>query len=468
MEFLKVEVKNITFNLANPEEIKKKSVVCVKTADLHEKNIKPKPFGLFDPRMGPFDKHSLCKTCSNDQETCPGHFGHIELNTPVFFHHYMITVKKILGCICLHCSELLFDKKNTSLIQTILSKKKQGRLNFLYTYLTTSGKFNKCLYCKEKQYKVFKEKNLFVVKSDTGKESMNAEKVYNILKRIKDCDVEYLGLLETIRPEWLITTVIIVPPPCTHPSVKFASNQRSENDLTLKLVDVIKANNKLGIEKQKFIEGKIDEKTLNEYVECLQFHCFTYIDNNMSGIPSSIHKSGRAFKTIKEILVGKEGLIRQNIIGKRINHSARSVVSPEPMIDIDQLGVPLKICKKLSFPETVNRYNIEKLQKLVESGPEHYPGANTVIKTDGRIFNLMYAKGIKLQLGDTVERHLLTDDIVLFNRQPTLHKSSMMAHFVKPTEANSFRLNPSVCAPYNADFDGDEININSLKQIAAY
>ena len=161
---------------------------------------------------------------------------------------------------------------------------------------------------------------------------------------------------------------------------------------------------------------------------------------------------------------GKEGRIRQNLMGKRVDYSARTVITSDPYIDIDQLGVPLRIAMELTVPEEVTPYNIKYLQALVRNGRDTYPGANFIKRTilvDGKKveqrIDLKYRKkDIKLQYGYIVERHMMNDDYVLFNRQPTLHRPSMMGHRVhilNIDNCNTFRMNVSVTKPYNADFD---------------
>ena len=155
-------------------------------------------------------------------------------------------------------------------------------------------------------------------------------------------------------------------------------------------------------------------------------------------------------------------------MGKRVDFSARTVITPDPNIKIDQLGVPYKIAMNLTFPDIVNKYNIHKLTECVRNGPNKYPGAKSIkLKSNGNTISLQYVdrNSIQLEYGDIVHRHLKDDDTVLFNRQPSLHKMSMMAHRVKVMKYNTFRLNVSVTKPYNADFDGDEMNMHVPQSI---
>jgi DNA-directed RNA polymerase II subunit RPB1 len=267
------------------------------------------------------------------------------------------------------------------------------------------------------------------------------------------------------RPDWLICTVLPVCPPAVRPSVRQHTGQRSEDDITHKLIDILKTNQQL---KKKLENKSTPPETIEGFWDLLQYHVATYIDNDIPNVNESRHRSGRALKVIVQRLKGKEGRIRGNLMGKRVDYSARTVITPDPNIKIDQLGVPMKIATNLTFPEIVNKYNIVKLTKMVRNGPDKYPGAKSIKKAnDGSSKSLLYIDrdNIELEMGDIVHRHLLDDDNVLFNRQPSLHKMSMMAHRVKVMKYNTFRLNVSVTKPYNADFDGDEMNMHVPQSI---
>lgn len=417
MNFSK-RVKSIDFALLNPDELRSYSVVEVTSSDLYNNN-EPRFGGLFDLRMGPCEKNYLCKTCHKDSKECVGHFGHIELAKPVYYIHFLNNVRKVLNCVCNVCSSLLIDTRDESLNKLISRKKKSNRLKFISKKLSTI-KFKTCINCCREQPKYTKENMyIYVTYPNEKKEVLPAEQALNIFTKILPEQIELMGLSnEFSRPEWMICTALPVIPPCIRPSVKHSTNLRSEDDLTYKLLDIIKSNNNILV--------KIKNNQLNkmeEYVEYLQYNVTTLIDNEIKGIPSSRQRSGRLLKSLKHRIKGKEGRFRSNLTGKRVDYSARSVVSPDPNLDIDQLGVPYDICKKLTFPEIVNDYNYDKLAKLVANGSNVYPGANFVFKTkDGKKqrFDLRFVKNIKLENGDKVERHLLEDDVTLFNRQPSL------------------------------------------------
>ncbi|NBO09392.1 MAG: hypothetical protein EBV30_08625, partial [Actinobacteria bacterium] len=298
------------------------------------------------------------------------------------------------------------------------------------------------------------------------KQSLEVEYVLRLFRRITDEDVDFLGLNRFwCRPDWMICTVLPIPPPQVRPSVIQDNNQRSEDDLTHKLAEIIKTNNTY---LQPRIEAGAAKSVIDEWTNVLQYHVATLVDNQIPGVAPSAQRNGRPLKSIQQRLGSKEGRIRYNIQGKRVEFSARSVITPDPNISIAELGVPEKIAMNLTFPERVTKFtnehrgNLDKLYKLIRNGPNKYPGAKTIRHADGRITSLRHVntKELVLREGDIVNRHLIDGDVVLFNRQPTLHRMSMMGHKVKVLKGKTFRLNVSVTAPYNADFDGDEMNMH--------
>jgi DNA-directed RNA polymerase II subunit RPB1 len=293
------------------------------------------------------------------------------------------------------------------------------------------------------------------------KREITAEEALNVFRNISTEDIYTLGLnSDYARPEWMIITVLPVPPPPVRPSISMdgtGQGMRGEDDLTYKLAEIIRAN---GNVKQALSEGS-PKHVAEEFQQLLQYHVATYMDNDIAGQPQSLQKSGRPVKSIRARLKGKEGRLRSNLMGKRVDFSARTVITGDPNLALDQVGVPISIARVLTYPETVTRYNITRLHKLVMNGPNNHPGARYVVRNDGSRIDLRHiSRGVTLEYGNKVERHLQDDDYIIFNRQPSLHKESMMGHRVKVMPYSTFRLNLSVTSPYNADFDGDEMNLH--------
>lgn len=295
------------------------------------------------------------------------------------------------------------------------------------------------------------------------KEVITPQNALNIFKLLSDNTLQLLGLnADYARPEWMILTVLPVPPPPVRPSISVdgtGQGMRGEDDLTYKLGDIIRANGRV----QECIQDGSPQHVLNEFEALVQYHVATYMDNDANGVPQAMQKSGRPLKTIRGRLKGKEGRLRGNLMGKRVDFSARTVITGDPNLSLDQVGVPRSIARTLTYPEVVTKFNISKLTSLVRNGPNQHPGANYVIKSDGVRLDLRHNKNLddlRLQYGWKVERHIDDDDVIIFNRQPSLHKESMMGHRVKVMPYSTFRLNLSVTSPYNADFDGDEMNLH--------
>ncbi|MDO5859756.1 DNA-directed RNA polymerase subunit A', partial [Methanobrevibacter sp.] len=295
-----------------------------------------------------------------------------------------------------------------------------------------------------------------------GDYKLTASEVRERLENISDEDSFVLGVNpEVARPEWLVLTVLPVPPVTVRPSITLDTGERSEDDLTHKLVDILRINQRL----LENMEAGAPQLIVEDLWELLQYHVTTYFDNEASGVPPARHRSGRPLKTLTQRLKGKEGRFRSNLSGKRVNFSARTVISPDPNISINEVGVPEMIAKEVTVPVYVNEWNIEEMKKYIQNGPDIHPGANYVIRNDGRKIRVRTEETKELILeqlepGFIIERHLKDGDMVLFNRQPSLHRMSMMAHEVRVLPYKTFRLNLCVCPPYNADFDGDEMNMH--------
>jgi len=293
---------------------------------------------------------------------------------------------------------------------------------------------------------------------------LTPEIVLKIFRRISDEDVSFMGFSAIwSRPDWMICQVLAVPPPAVRPSVKHDAQQRSEDDISHIIVNIVKANKTL----QEKLQSNATAKVIDDWTMVLQYYVATMVDNKIPGVASVAQRSGRPLKSIKERLVGKPGRVRGNLMGKRVDYSARSVITPDANIGISELGIPLKVAKNITFPEVVNKRNKSFLTQLMLNGPDVYPGAKILERIlerkAGDSISLRYVdrNSIELQFGDLVHRHLLDGDPVLFNRQPTLHRMSMMCHFAKILKVgDTFRLNVADTKPYNADFDGDEMNLH--------
>lgn len=487
------DVKGIQFSVLGPDEIIARSAVEVNRTDTYTGN-EPVVGGLFDSRMGILEHNKVCSTCEQKNIFCPGHFGHIKLAKPVFHAMFFDITRKILKCVCYRCSKMLVSPHTTvpelkaDIQKILLIKDNKTRWNAYFKLCNTSSKLKNCgddgcVGCNAKQpNKYNKDGPMKIVaewkeKGDkiTGEEGiktsieLSAEDVLRIFKRITDEDMEIMGFNpKWNRPEWMITTVLPVPPPAVRPSIIEENGVRREDDLTHKLSEIIKTNNNI----YDRINKGSSEETIKLITMVLQYHVFTLLDNQIPGLAPSQQRNGRKLKSVSDRMKKKEGRIRGNLNGKRVDQSARTVITPDPYISIDELGVPIKVAINITFPEIVNEYNIEHLRKLIRNGPENWPGAKYVKKSNDSVtINLKYANNdidkivSELKKGDVVHRHLSDGDYILFNRQPSLHKMSMMCHKVVVMPYQTFRLNVLDTPPYNADFDGDEMNLHCPQNI---
>jgi DNA-directed RNA polymerase subunit A' len=439
------KIANISFRLISPPEIKNLSAAKIVTPELYDIDGFPVDGGLMDLRLGAIDPGVRCRTCGGRIKECIGHPGSIDLARAVIHLKYVPLIEMGLRCFCHSCGKLMLSEKDLEKYSKSQRAKK-------------AKDKKKCPHCGLEQEKVKIDKPTSFYK---GKKRIFPTEIREMLERIPDSELQKVGInTQYARPEWAVLTMLLVPPVTVRPSIILESGERSEDDITHKLSDIIRANQRLW----ENLNAGAPEVIIEDLWDLLQYHVTTFFDNTITRVPPARHRSGQPLKTITERIKGKEGRIRKNLAGKRVNYSGRSVVSPDPGIEINEIGIPLQIAKIVTFAEIVNDLNIEKLKQLVKNG-ETYPGANYIIRPDGKrkkIASELKEEIIEeLSVGYTVERHLQDGDIVLFNRHPSLHKGNLMAHYARILPGRTFRVHPAATAPYNADFDGDEMNIHS-------
>jgi DNA-directed RNA polymerase II subunit RPB1 len=480
------KIIGIQFSIMSPEEILKGSVAEITNRETYVNN-KPVIGGLFDPRMGPIDPGVICPTDGLDYMKCPGYFGHIKLARPVFYYQYLGTIIKILRCVCIKCSALRMSKSANKQLLGLPADERWTQVFRIASKIKRCGEDTEtgcgCLqpsritmkaglgkiYAEWDNVKGILEETTAASIAGSAAEAdkdgslsmkLTPEIVIKIFRRISDEDVEFMGFSPVFsRPDWMVCQVLAIPPPAVRPSVKMDGSQRSEDDITHIIVNIIKANTTL---QDKINEGA-PANVVDGWHMMLQYYVATQVNNNIPGCAPVAQRSGRPLKSIQERLNGKTGRVRGNLMGKRVDFSARSVITPDPNLSIRELGVPLKIAKNITKPVVVNDRNKKFLLRLVRSGPDEYPGAKILERKTGESISLRYADraNIMLNNGDIVHRHMMDGDAILFNRQPTLHRMSMMCHIARVMyQGDTFRMNVGCTKPYNADFDGDEMNLH--------
>ncbi|KAI8580455.1 hypothetical protein K450DRAFT_237114 [Umbelopsis ramanniana AG] len=492
------KIKHIQFGVLSPQEMVKIAEFEVTQRDLYNMPDRtPVKHGVLDLRLGTSSKDGTCETCGQKMADCAGHFGYIKLVLPVFHIGYFKAIISILQEICKTCSRVMLDETDrraylkrlrtpgmdnltrervVKAINTRCRKhnncphcgalngtvKKVGALKITHDLFKRDSKRNEKL--KVDFEKTFAEsiKTMPEIKSHINKaqDDMNPLKVLKLFQRISPEDCELLGLNPAHgRPELYIWQYLPVPPVCIRPSVPQDDGSSNEDDLTAKLTEIVFTNAiiRAGLEKG------ITIMNLMEQWEFLQLTAAMYINSELPGVPSA--NMGKPSRGLCQRLKGKQGRFRGNLSGKRVDFSGRTVISPDPNMRIDQVAVPERVAKILTYPERVFEHNIHRLRQHVINGPDIHPGANYVqfagsgFKKFLKFGNRQYIAA-ELKIGDIVERHLSDNDVVLFNRQPSLHRMSIMAHYAKVKPWRTFRFNECVCAPYNADFDGDEMNMH--------
>jgi len=457
------KINNIQFGIISPKQIKEITTAKIVTPELYDKEGYPVDGGLMDIRMGVIDPGLRCKTCGGKLKECLGHFGYIELARPVVHISFISVIYNLLRSTCRSCGHALIEKNDLKKIKEDLDtiEKKKGvieRMDYIKRIIFELKKIKKCPECGAKQKKIRLEKPTTFTEDD---KRLNPIEVRSRLEKIPDSQLSIFGLNPDVaRPEWLVLTLLPIPPVTMRPSITLQSGERSEDDLTHKLGDIVRINQRLF----ENINAGAPEIIIEDLWDLLQYHVTTFFNNEVAQLPPARHRSGQPLKTLTARIKSKEGRIRYNLVGKRTNYSARTVISPDPKLELNEVGVPKVMALKLTVPENVTDWNIDYLKKFVEKGPKEYPGANYVLRPDGRRKKIGDDNKEQileeLEPGFVVERHLMDGDIALFNRQPSLHRMSMMAHKVKVLPGLTLRLNPAVCNPYNADFDGDEMNLH--------
>ncbi|PKY40391.1 beta and beta-prime subunits of DNA dependent RNA-polymerase [Rhizophagus irregularis] len=488
-------IKHIQFSVLSPQEIVKNAQLAITHRDLFNDNRKPMENGVLDTRLGTSDHDTLCQTCGEKMAQCIGHFGYVKLILPVFHIGYFKAVINMLQNICKTCSRVLLneDDRRSYLKRIRASRESSARQKLEKAINTLCKKEVDCPHCgaingsvkkvgalkivheKFKSKKAHEEHEKFKSTFNNAieytpdlrphlhkaQEDLNAMKVLDLFKRISDDDCELLGLdPQNARPELFIWQRLPVPPVAIRPSIA-QDNASTEDDLTVKLSEIVQTNTNITAALTK----GVTITQLMEQWDYLQLTVAMYIHSEMPGLGNMA--GIKPSRGLCQRLKGKQGRFRGNLSGKRVDFSGRTVISPDPNLRIDEVAVPELVAKILTYPERVFAHNIDKLRQCVINGADVHPGANFVKHKSGGKRFLKYADqaskdacAAELQIGDVVERHLRDDDVVLFNRQPSLHKLSIMAHYVRVKPWRTFRFNECVCSPYNADFDGDEMNLH--------
>lgn len=463
-------VGKVDFGVFSGNEIEKMAVVEVRESNIYQRGI-PNAHGINDHRMGTVDRRILCGTCGETVKNCQGHTGFINLPLPCYHILYIEETLKILRSVCFFCGKLSVTQEEAK----SLMEENTGKQLFAATYFCAKNK-KRCPYCNGNKALYSRCNSSIKIEwpedcqwecteeMEFATKPFNSTDALSILNAISDSDVEILGMnVDRTHPRNLMLTKVMVPPPISRPAIMASegSRARGQDDITHKLQDI----NKRSIDLREAIASSANADVIVEKWSKLQMDCASLITSNIKGL-----RQLRPIKTIVDRLKGKDGRIRGNLMGKRVDFSARSVITPDATIDVDQVGIPYSVAQNLTIPERITPGNINELQQRVLVGANNINGAEKIICNDDAVIDLASCQkrdSIRLQYGWIVERYLKNNDYVIFNRQPSLHKMGMMGHRVVLVTGSTFRLNLSVANPYNADFDGDEMNCHVPQSLGA-
>lgn len=467
-------VHTLSFYVLGQEENITDSKIAITSKELFKADL-PIAGGIYDAHMGTTDHMWLCETCGNNKTKCPGHFGSIELKYPVKSPLYRDYILKWLKIICFKCGSILSDR-------TI----KAPKARLLTEYVKISRSISKCPTCEEPHPLVNKDKfeqaTFYAEYSEGGisrKDELYNHEIRDILNRITDDTVNFLGKPLRSHPKKFILETIRVAPNTIRPDIRHIRGNRSNNDdITSLTKNIVEINELLPDEIPT--KEKID-KDLREMYFNLDMSYYELVkgssgSNNQVRMMTNTNKSPTS---IANRIPKKVGRIRKNLMGKRVRHMMRSVITGDAMIKVNELGLPISIAKSIQIPETMRPYNRDRLNTYYMNRNKVYPGCSGIIKKGSkRLYKIDYLdEKYQLQDGDIIMRDMITGDVLGFNRQPSLSFSSMSSHSVVVLkEGETLRMNVSACNLYNADFDGDEMNglcalniqsRNELKKLAA-
>lgn len=419
----------------------------------------PYPKGIYDEHMGSTSHEWVCGTCKHDKRLCPGHFGSITLNYPVLSPMFIKEIIKWLKVICFNCGNLLIPFKPLPI--------RKDKILGEFVKLTTraSNKNITCVHCESIHPHITKDVSdpisiimeIYETKETKSQLAISyplyPHQIRKIFENIPDHVVLDMGKPIICHPRKFILTTIKAPPNTIRPDIKKVGGGRSNNnDLTVLMAAIIKFNEDL----PETIPNMIDDD-LKIKIHNLNLAVYELIKGSSSTAKRSIvNNVKKPLTSIAKRWPRKYGRIRRTILGRRVLNIARSFITCDVFLKIDELGVPVSVARNLQFPEIVREYNYDQLMIYFANGTKRYPGANKVKKAfDGKTYFIDRVE--KLEIGDVIYRDLINGDTVAFNRQPSLEPSSISSmKVVVMHEADTFRINLSACSLFNADFDGDK------------
>jgi DNA-directed RNA polymerase II subunit RPB1 len=466
-ELEKASIDVLTFTIMSFDDMKRMSVMNVCEFN---KPLTTQEGALYNLKLGTINRDENCTTCKKDFKRCMGHFGLIHLNVPIYHPMFILNIKRIMNCFCYSCFEKSIERRQPNKYTLLMEEEdiendfgnleSMHRLSAISSCSKRSCKYHVNILIFEYDEKTSTIK--YRPKDDKSKGisvTLDIKKVKMFLKNIPE-KIRLLIGLGNMNPGNFVLEGIPVLPTCARPY--YVNDSISHDDLSNVYADMIRDNNNVF----EWGSGKSGRKNITQNpVISLQNNFNAFIRNSKTDSAATKKKNkSQPLRTIIDRVDKKHGLVRGAMLGKRGDQCARSVLTPNTSIKLGEIAVPNEIADTLTVEVYVSKYTIKSIQKMILNGDV------VAIEPKGKDYEIkvMLNRTIpQVRYGDKVHRKLQDGDVVIFNRQPSLHKQSMMAHTVVRTSSKSIGLHPLVCKFYNADFDGDEGNITVPQSLMA-
>lgn len=429
-----------------------------------------------DPRLGTIDNNLLCATCEKTTDECPGHLGIITLPEEVIHPFFRLSAIKVLQSVCNTCKKLLLSEKH--IIESgIIQSTGYTRLTKISEICSadkircTEGCPNNPIFKPQKSGEN-KTVDMYCLKK-VGKEERpyfySVAKIKEIFCNISEKDVQLMGFINN-HPKNFIVNFVPVIPLSARPYVFRDGNVKQEDYLTTIYSEIVSKKIEYYQNGCDVVDPKTNKVDINATEEQRKEECIKkiifFIEHSIKNCDKVYKRSPSGdCKSINDRISGKEAIIRGHMMGKRADYTGRSVLGPNRSISFGQIGMPIEMSGRLTVPERITKYNLDYINLLSDLGridylcPNKGPFAGRKLKFDKNKHNF--------NIGDKVGRFSENGDIIIFNRQPTLHRQSFLGYVCNFQNKYSIGIHLSSTKGHNADFDGDEGNIHMLQTIDA-
>jgi len=476
MELETGTIETAFYSLLSKEEIERLS------GDIIIKNTNVSGEGsVNDPRMGMIKKSLPCNTCYKFYD-CSGHYGRIDFAKSIVHPSFIRDVISILRLVCNSCGKLMITRqqikrnhldflKGSKLFKTLEELPKRCTQSERDDLCRAGSLVAPCQENPEFDGTRSKEARRIYYKEEKGSKDlieMPADSVYKIFDQMSADDLDILGFdydpstnTGSHPKNMILSNLLVIPPSFRKTSYKFG--KVGPGDIVTLYEELIKTNNIIRMMNEKGNVQDIKKNMATSYGDLIEL-----VSNIFDKDDGRYVKRMSNHKSIKSMYTSKEGEIREKLIGKRVTSSARSVIGPEPTLETGQVQLPEQIVDQVPVKELVTNFNIELFTRMIREGK-----ILNIIQNEGKnrklpiSVNKKNRNTISIFIGDYVYRPLVNGDYIILNRQPTIHKFGIMGHEVIIGKSSSIKINPNAASPYNADFDGDEMNVHVPQTEAA-